>query len=280
MQIAIDTYHWNPIMHLFVWGSILSWLVVIPIASTGTFYQIPGFFRYVGVAFEVLSSATFWIYLPIATIAALAPTIIFRIMRIDLYPHIVDDVRLLQDKRGRKLFKRIKLRHKHEGTKSRPHSVRRSGYAYSHTEGFGELISSGRIFGLNEEEVLAKHRRRLSTIISNPTSRAGTPPSFVIKVTPAREIVQVREASVKKDNTMAVEEIHEDGEREEATDRDESNQGGSTPPSEEFTSNSAASLITKIDECSSDEFEVSNRIEDKTVPMGKNFPQTRGKKQS
>ena len=268
-------------MHLFVWGSILSWLVVIPLASTEAFYLLPGLYTYIGVAFEVLSTATFWIYLPIATIAALAPTIIFRIMRIDLDPHIVDDVRLLQDKQGKKLFKRIKLRHKHEGTKSRPHSVRRSGYAYSHTEGFGELISSGRIFGLNEEEVLAKHRRRLSTIISNPTSRAGTPPSFVIKVTPAREIVQVREASVKKDNTMAVEEIREeDGEREEAIDHDESNQGGSTPPSEEFTSNSAASLITKIDECSSDEFEANNRIEDKTVPMGKDFPETRTKKQS
>ena len=131
--------------------------------------------------------------------------------------------------------------------------------------------------------MLAKHRRRLSTIISNPTSRAGTPPSFVIKVTPAHEIIQVREASVKKDNTnsMAAEEIHEeDGEREEVTDRDESNQGGSTPPSEEFTSNSAASLITKIDECSSDEFEASNRIEGKTVPMGKDFPETQTKKRS
>lgn len=279
MQIAMDTYHWNPIMHLFVWGSILSWLVVIPIVSTETFYNLlPGSLRYVGVAFEVLSSATFWIYLPIVTIVALAPTIIFRIMRIDLDPHIVDDVRLLQDKQGRKLFKRIKLRHKHEGTKSRPHSIRRSGYAYSHTEGFGELISSGRIFGLNEEEVLAEHRRRLSTIISNPTSRAGSPPNFIVKVTPAHEIVQVREASVKKDNSMAAEEIHkEDGKREEATDHDESNQGGATPPSEEFTSNSAASLITKIDECSSDEFEASNCTEDKTVPMGED---TRSKKQS
>ncbi len=261
MQIAMDTYHWNPIMHLFVWGSILSWLVVIPITSTELFYNIPGLFRYVGVAFEVLSTATFWIYLPIATVAALAPTIIFRIMRIDLDPHIVDDVRLLQDQQGRKLFKRIKLRHKREDTASRPHSIRRSGYAYSHTEGFGDLISSGRIFGLNEEEVSAEHRRRLSTIISNPTSRAASPPNSVVTVTSTHEIIQVQEASSKKENLMETEICEEEGEREEATDHDESNQGGATPPSEEFTSNSAASLIAKIDGSSSDEFEASGHIE-------------------
>ena len=260
-------------MHLFVWGSILSWLVVIPIAGTGALYDsVPGLFRYVGVAFEVLSSATFWIYLPIAAVAALAPTIIFRIMRVDIAPHIVDDVRLLQDQQGRKLFKRIRLRHKHEATATRPGSVRRTGYAYSHTEGFGDLISSGRIFGLNEEEVLAEHRRRLSTIISNPTSRAASPPGDIVKVIPTHEIVQVREAS-EKENLV---EIHEeDGERE---DTDESNQGGATPSSEEFTSNSTASLIkTKIDGSSD---EASDHTEVKTIPINIYFPDTEGKEQS
>ena len=272
MQIALDTYHWNPIMHLFVWGSILSWLVVIPIASTkGIYDSIPGLFRYVGVAFKVLSSATFWIYLPIAAVAALTPTIIFRTMRVDINPHIVDDVRLLQDQQGRKLFKRIRLRHKHEPTATRPGSVRRTGYAYSHTEGFGDLISSGRIFGLNKEEVLAEHRKRLSTIISNPTSRAATPPCGVVKVTPTHEIVQVREASKKENLTDA--EIHE--EDEEREDTDESNQGGATPSSEEFTSNSTASLITKINGSSN---EASDHIEVETSTVHIDID-TEGKKQ-
>ncbi len=264
MQIALDTYHWNPIMHTFVWGSILSWLVVIPIASTGPLYGlIPGLFRYVGVAFEVLSSATFWIYLPIAAIVALAPTVIFRIVRVDVNPHIVDDVRLQQAQQGRKLFKRVKLRHKHEDSASRPHSVRRSGYAYSHTEGFGDLISSGRIFGLNEEEVLAEHRRRLSTIISNPTSRAASPPSDVVKVTPTHEIVQVREAGEKENLVEA--EMHEVDEERVEIDENSSNEGGATPPSEEFTSNSTASLITsKIDGYSD---EGTDRVEKKTVSI-------------
>ena len=267
-------------MHLFVWGSILSWLVVIPIASTGLFYDlVPGLFRYIGVAFEVLSSATFWIYLPIVTIIALAPTIIFRIMRVDIAPRIVDDVRLLQVQQGRKrLFKRFRLHHKHEDKPSRPRSVKRSGYAYSHTEGFGELISSGRIFGLNEEEVLAEHRRRLSTIISNPTSRAASPPNDVVRATPTHGIVHVREANNKKENLLDVEVHEERGEREETTD--ECNQGGATPSSEEFTSNSAASLITKIDGSSSDG--ESNHTEEKTTTrrtVDGNFLHTEGKVQ-
>ena len=243
MQIALDTFHWNPIMHIFVWGSILSWLVVIPIAGTGAFYDLlPGLLRYVGVAFEVLSSATYWIYLPIVTVAALAPTIIFRIMRVDVNPHIVDDVRLLQSQEGRKFFKHVRLRRKPppDSATRRP-SVRRSGYAFSHTEGFGELISSGRIFGMNEEEVFAEHQRRLSTIISNPTSRAMSPPSDVIKVTPTHEIVQVREAHKKEMDA----EIHEVDERTEA----ECNEGGATPedPTLDHSSSTASLVLSKID---------------------------------
>ena len=34
LQIALDTFHWNPIMHFSVWGSIIVWFVVIPITST------------------------------------------------------------------------------------------------------------------------------------------------------------------------------------------------------------------------------------------------------
>ena len=166
LQIALDTFHWNPIMHIFVWGSILSWLVVIPITSAPGLYGILGFFEYLGVAYEVLATGTFWIYLPIATIIALLPTIIFRTLRVDVDPHIVDDVRLKQKKEGRRLFKRPKFHRKPvDSAVTRRTTVKRTGYAYSHTEGFGEMITTGRIFGLNKQEVEDERRRRLSTII-------------------------------------------------------------------------------------------------------------------
>ena len=166
LQIAMDTFHWNPIMHVFVWGSILSWLVVIPITSAPGLYNILGFFEYLGVAYEVIPTGIFWFYLPLATMIALLPTIIFRIVRLDMDPHIVDDVRLKQKKEGRRLFKRPKFRRKPaDSAVMRRATVKRTGYAYSHTEGFGEMITTGRIFGMNEQEVSDERRRRLSTII-------------------------------------------------------------------------------------------------------------------
>ena len=174
LQIAMDTFHWNPIMHIFVWGSILSWLVVIPITSAPGLYGILGFFEYLGVAYEVIPSGIFWFYLPLATVIALLPTIIFRIVRLDVDPHIVDDVRLKQKKEGRRLFKRLKFHRKPvDSAVTRRATVKRTGYAYSHTEGFGEMITTGRIFGMNEQEVNDERRRRLSTIIGeNPIKAA------------------------------------------------------------------------------------------------------------
>ena len=159
-------------MHIFVWGSILSWLVVIPITSAPGLYNILGFFEYLGVAYEVIPTGIFWFYLPLATIIALLPTIIFRIVRLDVDPHIVDDVRLKQKKEGRRLFKRPKFRRKpaDSAVMRRATIVKRTGYAYSHTEGFGEMITTGRIFGMNEQEVSDERRRRLSTIIGENRS--------------------------------------------------------------------------------------------------------------
>ena len=175
-QIGLDTFHWNPIAHIFIWGSILSWLVVIPISSTSGLYGLIGFFQYAGVAFEVIRSATFWFYVPLATIVALTPTIIFRTMRLDFDPHIIDDVRLVQKNEGRKLFKRLKFHRKPaDSVIARAPSTKRTGYAYSHTEGYGQMISTGHIFGMNEEEVIRERQKRISMIVSNPASGTGTP---------------------------------------------------------------------------------------------------------
>ena len=177
LQIGLDTFHWNPIAHIFIWGSILSWLVVIPISSTQGLYGLIGFFEYAGVAFEVIRSATFWFYVILSTAVALAPTIIFRTLRLDLSPHIVDDVRLLQKKEGRRLFKRLKF-HRKPADSDAPRSrlsTKRTGYAYSHTEGYGKMITTGHIFGMNEEEVFVERQRRLTMIVSNPASGTGTP---------------------------------------------------------------------------------------------------------
>ena len=154
-------------MHIFVWGSIIAWFVVIPITSTEAIYNITLFRFYPGTAFQVLASATFWFYLPLATVIALLPTVALRVIRLEFYPHMVDDVRLKMKLEGKKLFKRFKQ--KSLLTHS-PRSLKRTGYAFSHQEGFGRLIETG--VGFCDmpppEQVEKQRRQRLSIWMSSP----------------------------------------------------------------------------------------------------------------
>ena len=208
VQIALDTFHWNPIIHVFIWGSILIWLVAIPITNAPGLYGFLGLFEYLGVAYEVIPSATYWFYLPLVTAIALAPTIIFRVIRLETDPHIVDDVRLLQHKEGRRLFKRTKFRQKPMEAAVRQTSPERTGYAFSHTEGYGQMITTGHIFGMNENEVFEEHQRRISMIVSNPTSPASKEPGSALKASLAIGGLTVTAAVV----THGV--IHNDGKQE------------------------------------------------------------------
>lgn len=208
VQIALDTFHWNPIMHVFIWASILIWLVAIPITSAPGLYGFLGLFEYLGVAYEVIPSATFWFYLPLVTAIALAPTIIFRVIRLEADPHIVDDVRLLQHQEGRRLFKRPKFRRKPVEAAVTQNSPKRTGYAFSHTEGYGQMITTGHIFGMNENEVFEEHQRRISMIVSNPTSPASKEPGSALKASLAIGGMTVTAAVV----THGV--VHSDGKQE------------------------------------------------------------------
>ena len=164
-------------MALFVAGSIIAWFVVIPFMSADVVYTgfLPAFDFYGGVAFQVLRSATFWFYWPLAAVIALLPTIITRIIRLDLFPHLVDDVRLLQKKEGRSIFKRRKIHRK--SASFRRNSVKRSGYAFAQESGFGKMIFTGRMFGMNEGEIEVQQHRRLSQLIVSGRSTPKHPPS-------------------------------------------------------------------------------------------------------
>lgn len=163
---------------MFVWGSILAWFVVLSITSSPGLY-IAGIgifeFDFLGVFYEVFQTATFWFYWPLATVIALGPTIVFRTLRLDLSPSLVDDVRLKMKKEGPRLFRRAMLKKKLPRI-SFSAVKERTGYAFSHQGGFGRLILSGRIFGQPEEQVRKEREKRISTIIaSNPTSPALLP---------------------------------------------------------------------------------------------------------
>ena len=169
-------------MHIFVWGSILAWFAVIPFMSAGPVYSgfLLAFDFYGGVGIEVLQTATFWFYWPLAAMVALTPTIITRILKLDLNPHLVDDVRLLQKKDGPQLFTRRKIKRKTPSIRGRSASVHRTGYAFAQEPGFGSMITNGRAFGLDQAEVRQQHHRRLSQLIASypPTPTRSTSPNI------------------------------------------------------------------------------------------------------
>ena len=185
LQLALDTFYWNPIQHVFVWGSILAWFVVLPITSSSAFY-VAGIgvfsFDFLGVFFEVIKTGTFWFYWPLAAIIALGPTIAFRTLLLDRRPTLVDDVRLKMKKEGRKVFRRALLKSKLPRISfSLAGMKERTGYAFSHQGGFGKLILSGKMFaGQSEDQVHEERERRYSTIVPSPAHKTvDTDPNVV-----------------------------------------------------------------------------------------------------
>ncbi len=161
----MDTNYWNPIIHVAVWGSILSWLVVPPFLSNiVTLYELDAA-TYFGVANEVLASAMFWWYLIIATVVALVPMIAVRIVRTELWPTLLDDVKLVETKKRNKEFiETIKKQFYNEDDQIPIIPTRwRTGYAFAHEEGFGKIISSGRYLGASAADVEQERINRTGT---------------------------------------------------------------------------------------------------------------------
>ena len=77
------------------------------------------------------------------TVILLLPVVAWRFYKVDVYPTLTDKARLVQ--------RSARTKHKGDTGLPRPFSGRRSrrsvrsGYAFAHSEGFGRLITSGRI---------------------------------------------------------------------------------------------------------------------------------------
>eukprot|EP00731_Ephydatia_muelleri_P016102 Em0009g526a len=198
LQIAYDIYYWNPFMHVFIWASIILWFVVIPFTSTAILY--PSISNYVGVAYEVLKQPGFWFYVPLVCAIALFPVITYRTLLRDFFPTLVDE--LMLSEKGKSSGPKGRL-----NKKSRQ---RRSGYAFSHQEGFGDFIESGRGFGLPQDQVEAERKKRLSKVLTGETNG----PPVEVTVPPGEAIEHRIEASQlqsKSKNARDTETAEKDG---------------------------------------------------------------------
>ncbi|GAB6028350.1 hypothetical protein CHUAL_002520 [Chamberlinius hualienensis] len=137
-QVALDTAYWTFINHIVIWGSVI-------------FYFASTFFinsdiiggTYMGVMRMTMKSSQYWFTLAITVIMLLTPIMAIRFYFVDVKPTLSDRVRLKQ--------RVSRLRSRSSETMLRTPSMRRSrrslrsGYAFAHQEGFGRLITSGKI---------------------------------------------------------------------------------------------------------------------------------------
>uniref|UniRef100_A0A8D1Z7X5 Phospholipid-transporting ATPase n=1 Tax=Sus scrofa TaxID=9823 RepID=A0A8D1Z7X5_PIG len=139
VQIALDTSYWTVINHVFIWGSIATYFsILFAMHSNGIFGIFPNQFPFVGIAWHSLNQKCIWLVVLLTTVASVMPIVTFRFLRVDLFPTLSDQIRQWQkaQKKARPLYSRK--------PQTRRSSSRRSGYAFAHQEGYGELITSGK----------------------------------------------------------------------------------------------------------------------------------------
>ncbi|XP_041374106.1 phospholipid-transporting ATPase ID-like isoform X1 [Gigantopelta aegis] len=137
LRCALDTSYWTGFNHFVIWGSIIYYFCFIL-----AFYSNGIHYTYIGVAFAVFSSPSFWLCLLLTCTILIVPVVAYRFYKTNITASLSDRVRLRQ--RIKKLKSRSRESHIHRQSFVR-HSTRslRSGYAFSHQEGFGKLITSG-----------------------------------------------------------------------------------------------------------------------------------------
>uniref|UniRef100_A0A8C9D8K6 Phospholipid-transporting ATPase n=1 Tax=Panthera leo TaxID=9689 RepID=A0A8C9D8K6_PANLE len=140
MQIALETTYWTMISHIFTWGSLgFYFCILFFLYSDGLCLMFPNVFQFLGVARNTLNLPQMWLSIVLSVILCILPVIGYQFLKPLFWPVNVD-----------KIMDRIHLSTKlplppPTRTKLKYASCRHSAYAFSHKQGFGALITSGKI---------------------------------------------------------------------------------------------------------------------------------------
>jgi len=152
-QCALDTSYWTGFNHFVIWGSILFYF-----GFTFAFYSELFDYTYLGTAVNVMGTATFWLTVVLTVTILLVPVAASRFYRSMTRPTLADRIRLKQRIMTKSKSKSVDLILRHASTRRSQRSFSRSGYAFAHEEGFGELITTG--------SMMRTRKRRTSTASS------------------------------------------------------------------------------------------------------------------
>jgi len=122
---------------------------------TFAFYSELFDYTYLGTAVNVMGTVTFWFTVILAVTMLLVPVAASRFYRSMTRPTLADQIRLKQRIMTKSKSKSGELILRHASTRRSQRSFSRSGYAFAHEEGFGELITTG--------SMMRTRKRRTST---------------------------------------------------------------------------------------------------------------------
>ncbi|XP_018615615.1 phospholipid-transporting ATPase ID-like isoform X2 [Scleropages formosus] len=137
--LGLDMAYWTAVNQFFVWGSLAVYFAItFAIYSNGIFLIFTSSFPFIGVARNTLNQANVWLTILLTTILCVLPVVAYRFLLMQLRPTINDKVR-------------FKVRQTKASPPPPPRrarirrtSSRRSGYAFSHAQGYGDLVTSRR----------------------------------------------------------------------------------------------------------------------------------------
>ncbi|XP_005943800.2 phospholipid-transporting ATPase ID [Haplochromis burtoni] len=158
-QLSLDTYYWTAVNHFFVWLSTIGYFAIsVTMYSNGMFYVFPSSFPLFGAARNTLNQPNVWLTIFLTFLLCILPVVAFRFIFIQLRPTINDKVRYkmrteeLTAPAPRRLLRRRSTR---------------SGYAFSHSQGYGDLVTSRKFLIKRPLKMTALFTQTDSSIFQN-----------------------------------------------------------------------------------------------------------------
>ncbi|KAK0400356.1 hypothetical protein QR680_003461 [Steinernema hermaphroditum] len=165
VQIMLDTAYWTTINHVVIWGSLLFYFGTVfvfyealPISAVSNTQSVISY----GVAFRAMCSPHFWFSITMVVALLILPVVINRFFWFHTHPTYADRLRVKKriDKELCQEPVEVPLQPipRTAATRRSRRSSLRSGYAFSHSQGFGDLIAKGKLFKNIENMRTAQER--------------------------------------------------------------------------------------------------------------------------
>ncbi|CAG9533965.1 unnamed protein product [Cercopithifilaria johnstoni] len=209
-QIAFDTSYWTIFNHIVIWGSVIFYFCLsyilyeaLPVWFASKFQSAQSY----GVMQRAFTSLQFWLSLLMVSVILLLPVLLNRFFWFDIHPTFADRLRMkrkLQTSLEELPPVTTRTRRSTIGRSRRASS--RSGYAFSHQQGFGDLIIKGELFKqveqINSGSSLQKIVSPIRQLAEKGTTTMLRPITLLSqrnnKVIPA---VQIKEESGQTEHT-------------------------------------------------------------------------------